>query len=68
MAKIEHAIGDTFSVNGQTYKVVKSKLCTGCAFDHDSSCMDNKLGSVGFCSSLYRNDHTDVIFVKVNSK
>lgn len=68
MAKIEYAIGERFSINGQTYEVKKRQVCNGCAFNNNGSCMDKMVNAVGYCSGHYRKDRTDVIFVKVNSK
>lgn len=75
MQKKEHKIGETFHCGTFHLKCVKATKgqCVGCFFQNNISCIDldlicireNMSERLGFCNRLFREDMTDVIFVKV---
>lgn len=61
----EYEVGETFVVNGQTYKVVESWGCGGCILDINGNCMNEAGDAFGSCSNYFRKDGKSVKFVKV---
>jgi hypothetical protein len=62
---MERKIGEVFTCNGKTYKVVKSILCTHCAFKGK---LCGLIGpSTGSCMPNSRSDNTSVIFKEINN-
>ena len=63
---MERKIGEIFTYNGKTYKVVKDNTCEGCAFMKNGHCFSiSKL--LGLCSYTNRTDKTGVIFKEINN-
>lgn len=63
---MERKIGEIFTYNGKTYKVVKGNTCEGCAFMKNGHCFSiSKL--LGLCSYTNRTDKTGVIFKEINN-
>lgn len=60
---MERKLGEVFTYNGKTYKVVKSNMCRDCAFK-DRICNIIKL-YIGPCTSSIRSDKTNVAFKEV---
>ena len=60
---MERKIGEVFTYEGKTYKVVKSNMCMDCAFK-GRMCSLFKLYT-GPCTSSIRFDKTSVIFKKI---
>ena len=60
---MERKVGEIFTYNGKTYKVVPGfGICNGCALDNGTTCLDEPLKSKrGKC--IYRKDQQHVIFV-----
>lgn len=61
---MERKLGEIFNYNNEYYQVHSGAGCTECVFYSGGRCCRNKAG-IGECVSYYRNDHTDVIFKKV---
>lgn len=63
---MERAIGGTFELEGEKYKVEKSyNDCEKCSFDRGEYCYVNSLKIAGECSVYSRKDKLDVIFLKI---
>ena len=62
---MERKVGEIFTYNGKTYKVVPSlRTCKGCDFYNGTTCLNEPLKSKrGNCSC--RKDKKDVIFIKL---
>ena len=60
---MERKIGEIFTYNGKIYQVVKSIICTHCAF-RDKLCGEP---SAGNCMPSSRSDKTGVIFKEINN-
>lgn len=62
---MERKIGEIFTYNGKIYQVVKSILCTHCAFKGK---LCGLIGpSAGNCMPNSRSDNTSVIFKEINN-
>ena len=62
---MERKIGEIFTYNGKIYQVVKSILCTHCAFKGK---LCGLIGpSTGSCMPNSRSDNTSVIFKEINN-
>lgn len=62
---MERKIGEVFTYNGKTYKVVKSNMCMDCAFrDNECSILKSR---IGLCTASIRSDKTDVVFKEINN-
>lgn len=62
---MERKIGEIFTYNGKIYQVVKSILCTHCAF---TGKLCGLIGpSAGNCMPNSRSDNTSVIFKEINN-
>lgn len=62
---MERKIGEIFTYNGKMYQVVKSDICTNCAFrENDCSILRSR---IGLCVSSKRTDKTNVIFKEINN-
>ena len=55
-------VGETFSIDGKTYRVYEKNGCVGCAFCREACRRDFNLPN---CSSYFRNDKKDVIFTEI---
>lgn len=68
MDRSEFKIGEVFQCGVVTLECIKRKSnyshCEGCFFSDYGQCMDHK-HVTGHCASVYREDKTDVIFIKV---
>ena len=62
---MERKIGEIFTYNGKIYQVVKSILCTHCAFK--GKLCDLIGPSTGSCMPNSRSDNTSVIFKEINN-
>lgn len=62
---MERKIGEVFTYNGKTYQVVKSIVCTHCAFRGKLCGLIEP--SAGNCMPSNRSDKTSVIFKEVNN-
>ena len=63
---MERKVGEIFTYNGKTYKVVEVEIdeeCKGCAFEFSSCCMS----LLGDCSPTYRTDGASVIFKEIKN-
>lgn len=61
---MERKIGEVFTYNGKTYRVVRGFSCNSCAFMKDGSCYTvNEL--LGPCDYATRSDRTGVIFKEI---
>ena len=60
---MEREVGETFTCRGITFVVIENdnEACTGCCL----KAADCRLYNVGYCSSIYRSDGKNVIFVEV---
>ena len=60
---MERKVGETFTCRGITFVVIENdnEACTGCCLKEVNCCLYN----VGYCSSIYRSDGKNVIFVEV---
>lgn len=61
---MERKIGEVFTYNGKTYKVVKGNRCTYC--DIGNMCI-LKASIIGPCTPMTRSDKTDVVFKEINN-
>lgn len=61
---MERKIGEVFTYNGKTYKVVKGNRCTYC--DIGNMCI-LKASIIGPCTPRTRSDKTDVVFKEINN-
>ena len=61
---MERKIGEVFTCNGKTYKVVKGNRCTYC--DIGNMCI-LKASIIGPCTPMTRSDKTDVVFKEINN-
>ena len=62
---MERKVGEIFTYNGKIYQVVKSILCTHCAFKGK---LCGLIGpSAGNCMPNSRSDNTSVIFKEINN-
>lgn len=60
---MERKIGEIFTYNGKIYQVVKSDICTNCAFrENDCSIIRSR---IGLCVSSIRFDKTNVVFKEI---
>nr|DAO70989.1 MAG TPA: hypothetical protein [Caudoviricetes sp.] len=62
---MERKIGEVFTYNGKTYQVVKSIVCTHCAFRGKLCGLIEP--SAGNCMPSNRSDKTSVIFKEINN-
>lgn len=60
---MERKIGEVFTYEGKTYKVIKGNACIGCAFT--SGCYI--LHITGKCGGPSRLDKTNVVFKEINN-
>lgn len=66
MEKTEYKVGEVFQCGIVKLKCVKSDVtCNGCFFYKIMSSGDDCKLLVGECNDIYREDETDVIFVKL---
>lgn len=65
---MERKVGEVFTYNGKTYKVVPHSIfnCKGCAFKDSCFCSADP-NIVGKCFKYLRNDRTRVIFKEMNN-
>ena len=62
---MERKVGEVFTYNGKTYKVVKSDMCMDCAFrDNECSILKSR---IGLCTASIRSDKTDVVFKEIKN-
>lgn len=63
---MERKLGEVFTYNGKTYKVVPNSIssCEGCAFKASCFCSADS-NIVGKCFKYLRNDKTRIIFKEV---
>ena len=62
---MERKIGEIFTYNGKTYKILKATYgCRGCAFYRQTCAGINKIEK---CFTIYRKDKTSVIFKEINN-
>ena len=61
---MERKIGEIFTCDGKTYKVVKGNRCTYC--DIGNMCI-LKASIIGPCTPMTRSDKTDVVFKEINN-
>ena len=62
---MERKVGEIFTYNGKTYKVVKSHMCRDCAFrDNECSILKSR---IGLCTASIRSDKTGVVFKEINN-
>lgn len=62
---MERKVGEVFTYNGKTYQVVKSIVCTHCAFNGKLCGLIKP--SAGNCMPSNRSDKTSVIFKEINN-
>lgn len=62
---MERKVGEVFTYNGKTYQVVKSIVCTHCAFNGKLCGLIEP--SAGNCMPSNRSDKTSVIFKEINN-
>ena len=62
---MERKIGEIFTYNGKTYKVIKGCGCIGCSFVN--RCYNLLYEIHGSCSNLYRKDNISVVFKEINN-
>lgn len=63
---MERKIGEVFTYEGKTYKVLVSDTCKGCVFNSKDSCEANKRVT-GLCCSIYRKNNIGVIFKELKN-
>ena len=64
---MEIKIGDIFTYNGKTYKVImNNNSCNGCAFKGNYYCKKDK-SITGECISFIRDDGKNIIFKEINN-
>lgn len=61
---MERKIGEVFTYEGKTYKVIKGCGCTGCSFVN--KCYNFLYKIHGNCSNIYRQDNISVVFKEIN--
>lgn len=59
---MERKIGEIFTCNGKTYKVIKGNRCTYC--DIGNTCI-LKASIIGPCTPTTRTDKTDIVFKEI---
>lgn len=57
-------IGEIFTCDGKTYKVVKGSKCENC--DINGHCVSTS-SIVGLCFRGYRSDNTNIVFKEINN-
>lgn len=62
---MERKVGEIFTYESKTYKVIKGDGCIGCSFVN--RCYDFLYKIHGSCSNLYRQDNISVIFKEINN-
>lgn len=62
--KMDPQIGSALEMNGVKYTCVEGIRCEDCAFFSNTSLSCEAPDNMLLCSGEYRNDHTDVIFIK----
>lgn len=62
---MERKIGEVFTYNGKTYKVIKGCGCVGCNFVN--KCYNILYKIHGSCSNIYRKDNISVVFKEINN-
>ena len=62
---MERKIGEIFTYNDKTYKVIKGRGCIGCSFVNRCYTFLYKIH--GSCSSIYRKDNVSVVFKEINN-
>lgn len=61
---MERKIGEIFTCDGKTYKVVKGSKCENC--DINGHCVSTS-SIVGLCFRGYRSDNTNIVFKEINN-
>ncbi len=61
---MERKIGEIFTCDGKTYKVVKGSKCENC--DINGHCVLTS-SIVGLCFRGYRSDNTNIVFKEINN-
>ena len=61
---MERKIGEIFTCDGKTYKVIKGNRCTYC--DIGNMCI-LKASIIGPCTPKTRTDKTDIVFKEINN-
>lgn len=62
---MERKVGEIFTYENKTYKVIKGCECIGCSFVN--RCYNFLYKIHGNCSNLYRKDNISVVFKEVNN-
>ena len=62
---MERKVGEIFTYNGKTYKVIKGYGCIGCSFVN--RCYNILYKIHGNCSNLHRKDNISVVFKEINN-
>lgn len=65
---MERKVGEVFTYNGKTYKVVKSNMCMDCAFN--GKICGLLMSFIGNCNNFIadrRTDKTNVVFKEINN-
>ena len=60
---MERKVGEIFTYNGKTYKVIKDCGCIGCSFVN--RCYNFLYKIHGPCSNIYREDNISVVFKEI---
>lgn len=63
---MERKVGEVFQYEGNTYQVVESIRCDGCAFNRSAKCSTIR-EPLGSCDSIKRKDRINVVFKEINN-
>lgn len=61
---MERKVGEIFTYESKTYKVIKGDGCIGCSFVN--KCYNFLYKIHGNCSNIYRQDNISVVFKEIN--